>query len=156
MALPPVITSPRLITPLLLVIGLGALVIGLAVNASLLFNLLAPSAVSFPEAFAVLTPDGVVHQGDTLVLRVTRCAWNITGDAPIPSDTTRELVNATSPAIVVLPSTRVDIPPGCHTVESRLSLIPADLPPGRWLFRGATTARGKTVPWSTQPFDVTP
>jgi hypothetical protein len=155
--MPPTVTTSVSTNPprwgiLILVFGLALVAIGLAVNASLLFNLLAPPAARFPSPFPVL--NSPLHAGDTLILQVTRCAWDITGDDPVRVTTTRSLVSADSPTIVVLPSVDVDIPTGCQTVQSRLNIIPDDLPPGRWRLQGSNTARNKTVPFSSEPFVV--
>jgi hypothetical protein len=141
--------------PTILIVGLATLAIGLAVNASELFDLIAPPAVSYPVVIPVL--NNPVTAGSTLVLEVTRCAWAITGPGPVSAEVTRELarVDPGSRQIVVLPSVRVDVPVGCVTIESRLSIIPVDLPPGRWILRGAATARNKTTTYQTAVFDVT-
>lgn len=135
-------------------VGIGSVIIGLLLNAALLFNLILPPAVSFPGPFLVL--NSPMHAGETLVLQVTRCAWDLIGDDPVRVLSTRSLVSVDSAAIVVLPSVAVDIPTGCQTVESRLNIVPSDLPPGRWRLQGSNTARNRTVPFSSDAFVVVP
>ena len=110
------------------------------------------------KPFQVLTK-GPITPGTTVVLHVGRC-----NAAPIKKSysTTRSLVEArTRRVVAVLPSTDVDIDPGCGVIDSQINVIPANDPavkPGRYLFAGLGKSKGVIAtfeaPWESQEFEV--
>jgi hypothetical protein len=140
-------------------LGIAIFAVGVGLNAAAIYDAFSPAAVTYTSPLRVL--NNPVTAGAPLVLEVARQAWNITGTTDIPAVVTRQLVRVDSRGgliqpkqIVVMPSVSLGVPPGSTVVESRLSLIPLDLPPGYWRLEGDATARHKTSPWYTEVIDV--
>jgi len=141
------------------VLGIVLLAIGIMLNAPLIFDALAPPAVTYDNPLRVIS--GPIHPGDTVTLRVGRSAWNITGSSPVPAEVSRQLVrsdengNEIQPKqVLVLPSITLGVDPGHTVVQSRLSILPTDLPPGYWILEGEATARHKSSPYWSEPIVV--
>lgn len=113
-----------------------------------------PVHFAYPEQpMPILSP--TVKPGETVVVKVTRCNHQ---DAPIRLEATRRLVGDGG-TIIILPSVQFDMPPGCETVTSRLTPIPGDAPPGRYVMTGTFSGAnrwGRVVVfgWSTEAFEV--
>lgn len=107
----------------------------------------------FPILNAPLRP------GDTVLLEVDRC---IPGEQPLPYVFTRQLVRVDGPEAITmaLPSGGSIAMPGCELVQSRVTVLPADMPPGRYYLLAVTSVRGRwntfSVPWRSAEFDVLP
>lgn len=104
--------------------------------------------------FPVLTARA--YPGDMLPLLVDRCVY---GNAPLIYTFTRMLVpdEPGRPGIVMSASGSM-APPGCLTVESRLTELPDLIAPGRYHLEAITTIGGtwKTwqIPWRSEVFEV--
>ena len=103
--------------------------------------------------FPVVEP--VVKAGDVLTLTVSRC--NRTNEV-LPYTVARILIDLKTGAKTQLTDASSFIPPGCETVDSKLSAIPETTISGEYRIDGVSTARVGSrvwnVEWSTQPFKV--
>jgi hypothetical protein len=142
-------------------VGVSITVVGLLLNLPLIFDSLAPPAVTYDNPQKVLSP--TVHAGDGVVIEVKRNAWNIFGDQAVPVDVSRQLVQTNVEGEILLPKTVVvltdvvlGVDPGYTIVQSRLNILPRDLPPGWWRLEGEATARHKSSPYYSDPIHVLP
>lgn len=98
-----------------------------------------------------------VHSGDVLRVTVERCNRS---SGALSYTLSRTLTNTESKETWALPMGGSDIPPGCQAVQSRLNILPDDLPPGRYVLSAVSQVPGRfrtfAVSWRTQEFEVVP
>lgn len=97
------------------------------------------------------------HADQALKITVERC--NFSG-RDLTYTFTRTVKNTQTGETWALPLGGADIEPGCLTVQSRVNVLPDDLPPGRYVLSAVSQVPGQyrvfTVPWRTQEFEVVP
>ena len=99
-----------------------------------------------------------VKPGQVMPLTVERCS---TASSIESYTVTHELRETTGkrPAIII-PATLVTVMPGCHKSTSLVNIVPGATPPGTYRIHGVAIVQGSlrsfAVPWSSQPFEVTP
>lgn len=99
-----------------------------------------PDPLVYVGELEVLSPR--IRPGEVLVLKVHRCGWDPFG-RPIKVHATRWLVDEDTGARTALAAVDVDAPSLCETVVSRISIVPANHPPGRYRLIG--TGWGKNT-----------
>ena len=139
--------------------GVCVLLIGLSMNASIIFDMLAPPALVYDSPLRVL--NNPVTAGTAVVLEVSRSAWNITGTDPVQAEVSRQLVRVDRQGavlqpreVIVLDSVTLGVPEGHSVVQSRLSMIPADVPGGTWRIEGMAYARHRSASFYTEVIEV--
>jgi uncharacterized lipoprotein YbaY len=99
-----------------------------------------------------------VHAGEAIPLVVRRCNKASTVRF---YDVTHELHSASdrNSKPYVLHSERVTLPPGCHETVSLVNVIPPNTPAGIYIASGLGITEGSirtfSIPWRSQPFEVT-
>ena len=105
-----------------------------------------------------------VPAGETVVLKVERCANDPLAPDPVVYLFTHELINKDTGLRIGLPSGASSMPHGCQTGDdslySVLNIVPVNTPPGEYYLLGTSTAYGKfktsIVQWYSEPFMVVP
>ena len=97
-----------------------------------------------------------VKAGEAIHLRVRRCNND---DRVRVYDVSRVLVGADGGQFILTPL-KITIDPKCETVVSKINIIPADTPPGKYTLRGYGEINGfirtHMVQWQSVEFVVTP
>jgi hypothetical protein len=98
---------------------------------------------------------GPARPGQAVQLEVERCNSDDVVHGYLVS---HEVVNVDTGVTTLLPDVVTQVPPGCTKAISRIHVLPADLPPGRYVVNGRAFVQGRfakhTVDWQSAPFTV--